>query len=40
VQATAEDDTFDRAGLNRLLDLAGPGTARIFAAQRAALGRC
>jgi ribonuclease PH len=37
VQATAERGTFDRAGLDRLLDLAREGTQRIFAAQRAAL---
>ena len=37
VQATAEQGTFDRAGLDRLLDLAREGTSRIFAAQRAAL---
>jgi ribonuclease PH len=37
VQATAEQGTFDRAGLDRLLDLARDGTQRIFAAQRAAL---
>lgn len=37
VQATAEQGTFDRPGLDRLLDLARDGTQRIFAAQRAAL---
>jgi ribonuclease PH len=35
VQASAEQGTFDRAGLDRLLDLAREGTLRIFAAQRA-----
>jgi ribonuclease PH len=39
VQATAERGTFDRAQLDRLLDLARSGVARIFAAQHAALGR-
>jgi ribonuclease PH len=38
VQGTAERGTFSRADLDRLLDLAFAGTARIFAAQRAALG--
>ena len=37
VQASAEHGTFDRAGLDRLLDLARDGTLRMFAAQRAAL---
>ena len=37
VQATAERGTFDRGGLDRLLDLALDGTRRMFAAQRAAL---
>ncbi len=39
VQGTGERGTFDRAGLDRLLDLAMAGTARLFAAQRAALGQ-
>ena len=39
VQGTAEHGTFDRAQLDRLLDLAESGVRRIFAAQRAALGR-
>jgi ribonuclease PH len=39
VQGTAERGTFARADLDRLLDLALTGTTRIFAAQRAALGR-
>jgi ribonuclease PH len=39
VQGTAEHGTFDRAQLDRLLDLAQGGVNRIFAAQRAALGR-
>jgi len=39
VQGTAEHGTFDRAQLDRLLDLAQEGVSRIFAAQRAALGR-
>ena len=39
VQGTAEHGTFDRAQLDRLLDLAQQGVSRIFAAQRAALGR-
>ena len=39
VQGTAEHGTFDRAQLDRLLDLAQEGVTRIFAAQRAALGR-
>jgi len=38
VQGTGEHGTFSRAELDRLLDLALAGTARIFAAQRAALG--
>jgi ribonuclease PH len=37
VQATAEQGSFDRAGLDGLLDLARAGTLRLFAAQRAAL---
>lgn len=40
VQGTAERGTFARQDLDRLLDLALSGTTRIFAAQRAALGRC
>lgn len=39
VQATAEHGTFDRPLLDRLLDLARGGVARIFAAQHVALGR-
>jgi ribonuclease PH len=39
VQGTAEHGTFDRAQLDQLLDLAQGGVNRIFAAQRAALGR-
>ncbi len=39
VQGTAEHGTFDRARLDQLLDLAERGVSRIFAAQRAALGR-
>lgn len=39
VQATAEHGTFARAQLDRLLDLARGGVARVFAAQHAALGR-
>ncbi|HET9707454.1 MAG TPA: ribonuclease PH [Gemmatimonadales bacterium] len=39
VQGTAEHGTFDRAQLDRLLDLAQRGASRIFAAQRSALGR-
>jgi ribonuclease PH len=39
VQGTGERDTFGRADLDRLLDLAMSGAARLFAAQRAALGR-
>ncbi len=38
VQGTAEHGTFSRADLDRVLDLALAGTARMFAAQRAALG--
>jgi ribonuclease PH len=38
VQGTGEHGSFSRAELDRLLDLALAGTARIFAAQRAALG--
>ncbi len=37
VQGTAEGQPFDRAELDRLLDLAVAGTARLDAAQRAAL---
>jgi len=37
VQATAEQGTFDRAALDRLLDIAREGARQIFAAQRAAL---
>lgn len=38
VQSTGEHGTFDRAQLDRLLDLALAGTSRLFAAQREALG--
>jgi ribonuclease PH len=38
VQGTGEHGTFSRAELDRVLDLALAGAARIFAAQRAALG--
>ena len=38
VQGTGEQGTFDRAHLDRLLDLAAAGIARLDAAQRAALG--
>jgi len=38
VQGTGEHGTFARAQLDRMLDLALAGTARIFAAQRSALG--
>ncbi|HEY3997528.1 MAG TPA: ribonuclease PH [Candidatus Xenobia bacterium] len=37
VQGTAEKQTFDRPTLDRLLDLAGLGTAALFQAQRACL---
>ncbi len=39
VQGTGERSTFSRADLDAMLDLALAGTARIFAAQHAALGR-
>ena len=39
VQGTGERGTFGRGELDRLLDLALAGTAQIFAAQRATLGR-
>jgi ribonuclease PH len=39
VQGTGERSSFARAELDQLLDLAMSGTARLFAAQRAALGR-
>jgi ribonuclease PH len=39
VQGTGEAGTFSRAQLDGLLDLARLGTDRLFAAQRAALGR-
>jgi ribonuclease PH len=39
VQGTGEQGTFSRADFDAMLDLALAGTARIFAAQRAALGR-
>ncbi|HEU5170957.1 MAG TPA: ribonuclease PH [Gemmatimonadales bacterium] len=38
VQGTGERATFSRPALDSLLDLAGSGIARLFAAQRAALG--
>ncbi len=38
VQGTGEHGTFNRAQLDRLLDLAGSGIAELFAAQRQALG--
>ena len=38
VQGTAEGEPFDRALLDRLLDLAADGCARLTALQRAALG--
>jgi ribonuclease PH len=38
VQGTGEHGTFSRAELDGILDLALAGTARLFAAQRAALG--
>ncbi|MBI4543120.1 MAG: ribonuclease PH, partial [Gemmatimonadetes bacterium] len=39
VQGTGERGSFSRADLDRLLDLGMGGAARLFAAQRAALGR-
>ncbi len=39
VQGTGEAGTFSRTQLDALLDLARAGTDRLFAAQRAALGR-
>jgi len=39
VQGTGEHGTFSRSDLEGLLDLAMAGTARMFAAQHAALGR-
>ena len=39
VQGTGENNTFSRADLDQLLDLALGGTRRIFAAQRATLGQ-
>jgi ribonuclease PH len=39
VQGTGEHGLFDRAALDRLLDLAAAGTRALDAAQRAALGR-
>ena len=39
VQGTGENGTFSRADLDRLLDLAMAGAARLFAMQSAALGR-
>jgi len=39
VQGTGERDTFDRDGLDRLLDLASHGINQLFAIQRQALGR-
>jgi ribonuclease PH len=38
VQATAEREAFPQARLGELVDLAGQGIARLFAAQRSALG--
>jgi ribonuclease PH len=38
VQGTGEQGTFDRAELDRLLDLAAKGLAELDAAQRSALG--
>ena len=38
VQGTGENNTFDRAELDRLLDLAAAGLVQLEAAQRAALG--
>jgi ribonuclease PH len=38
VQGTGEHDSFSRAQLDVLLDLAGMGIADLFRAQRAALG--
>ncbi|HEV8600353.1 MAG TPA: ribonuclease PH [Gemmatimonadales bacterium] len=38
VQGTGEHGTFSRAELDRLVDLAGQGITRLFAAQRKALG--
>ena len=37
VQGTAEGKPFDRVGMNRLLDLAGAGLERLFAAQAEAI---
>ena len=39
VQATGEHDTFARADLERMMDLAMAGTRQLFAAQHEALGR-
>jgi ribonuclease PH len=39
VQGTGERDTFDRDGLDRLLELASKGINQLFAIQRQALGR-
>ncbi len=39
LQGTAEGKPFDRAGLTSLLDLAGTGLERLFAAQAAALAQ-
>ena len=38
VQGTGEHGTFDRAALDRLLDLAQGGMNELFALQRTALG--
>jgi ribonuclease PH len=38
VQGTGEHDSFSRAQLDVLLDLAGKGIAELFRAQRQALG--
>jgi ribonuclease PH len=39
VQGTGEHDSFSRAQLERLLDLAERGIAELFTAQRQVLGR-
>jgi ribonuclease PH len=38
VQGTAEGEAFDRAGMNRLLDLAQGGIAELVRLQKGALG--
>jgi ribonuclease PH len=40
VQATAERKAFPRAGLNKMLDLADEGLAKLFRAQRELLVAC